>query len=66
MTPEGMDLWTPEARHRVYKTLRLEVYAAPNEKTEADMPIYHTVDLDEALYSVKSEDAWRSARTADR
>jgi hypothetical protein len=41
MTPEGMDLWTSERRYRVYKTLRLEVYAAPNEKTEADMVIDH-------------------------
>jgi DNA repair exonuclease SbcCD ATPase subunit len=32
MTPEeGMDLRSAQERHRVYQTLRLQVYAAPGE-----------------------------------
>jgi site-specific DNA recombinase len=63
MTPEGMDMWTAEERHRVYKMLRLQVYAAPGEKTEVEMLIDYTADLEEALRSVKTEGSSRSART---
>jgi chromosome segregation ATPase len=66
MTPQGMDMWTAEERHRVYKMLRLEVYAAPDEKTEAHMVIDHATDLEEPSCSVKSEGTSRSALTAAR
>jgi hypothetical protein len=55
MVPEGMDLWTAEERHRVYQMLRLTVYAAPGEKTEVEMLIDYTADVEEALHSVNIE-----------
>ena len=61
MAPEGMDLWTAEERHRVYQMLRLRVYAAPGEKTEVEMLIDYTADLEEAICSVRIEDRSRRA-----
>jgi site-specific DNA recombinase len=66
MAPQGMDMWTAEERHHVYKMLRLKVYAAPGEKTEVEMLIDYTADLEEALRSVKTEGTSRSALTDAR
>jgi hypothetical protein len=63
MTPEGMDMWTAEERHRVYQMLRLRVYAAPHEPTEVEMIIDYTADLEEALSSVKTEGSSRYVPT---
>ena len=66
MAPEGMDLWTAEERHRVYQMLRLRVDAAPGEKTEVELLIDYTADLEEAICSVRIEDRSKSARTVGR
>ena len=66
MTPQGMDLWTSEERHRVYQMLRLRVYAAPHESTEVDMLIDYTADLEGALSSVKTEGSSTSVPMDDR
>jgi len=39
IVPQGIDLWTPEDRNRVYKMIRLKVIAAPDGSLEMDMAI---------------------------
>jgi len=66
MTPKGMDPWSAEERHRVYQTPRLQVYAAAGRKrTEADMLIDYTANLEATLFSVKTASTSMSVHTAD-
>jgi hypothetical protein len=65
MTPEGMDPWSAEERHRVYQPPRLQVYAAPGESTEVNMLLDYTANLEATLYSVKTANTSMSVRTAN-